>query len=122
MNLAILIVRILVGLIFVVFGLNGFLHLIPLPPKEGRAAQFMGAINGSGYMAVVYLLQIAGGALLLGNFHVPLGLLLLGPVVVNIVLFHVFLDPKAMAMAAPIGILAAFLLWAYWPSFAPIFY
>ena len=112
-----IIVRSLLGLIFVVFGLNAFLHFIPLPPPQGLAGDFMKALFVSHYFYVVAILQIAGGALcLLGRF-VPLGLTLLGPVSVNILLFHIFLEPSGLPLAVVVSVLALFLLWAYRQSF-----
>src|SRR5215472_14342767 len=86
--------RTLLGLIFVVFGLNGFLHFIPSPDYQGVAGQFIGAIFTSHLYIVVFLTQIVGGLLLLANSYVPLGLLLLGPVLVNILSFHIFMAPR----------------------------
>jgi uncharacterized membrane protein YphA (DoxX/SURF4 family) len=99
MKIAVLIARVLLGLLFLVFGLNGFLHFIPMPPPTGLAGQYMGALFVSHYLVVVFLLQVGGGALLLANRFVPLGLLLLGPVLVNIVLFHSFLAPEGLPIA-----------------------
>jgi putative oxidoreductase len=99
MKIAALIARILLGLLFLVFGLNGFLHFIPMPPPSGLAGQYMGALFVSHYLVVVFLLQVVGGALLLANRYVPLGLLLLGPVLVNILLFHSFMAPEGLPMA-----------------------
>jgi putative oxidoreductase len=80
--------RWLLGLVFLAFGLNGFLHFIPMPPPPGVAGQFLGALFVSHYLVVVFLLQLIPAALLLLNRFVPLALTLLGPVIVNIVLFH----------------------------------
>ena len=91
--------RILLGLLFLVFGLNGFLHFIPAPPPPGVAGQFLGAIFASHFYIVVFLTQILGGLLLLANRYVPLGLLLLGPVVVNILAFHIFMEPAGLPAA-----------------------
>ena len=99
MKIAALIARILLGLLFLVFGLNGFLHFIPMPPPSGLAGQYMGELFVSHYLVVVFLLQVVGGALLLANRYVPLGLLLLGPVLVNILLFHSFMAPEGLPMA-----------------------
>jgi uncharacterized membrane protein YphA (DoxX/SURF4 family) len=99
MRIAVLIARILLGLLFLVFGLNGFLHFIPMPPPSGLAGQYMGALFVSHYLVVVFLLQVVGGALLLANRYVPLGLLLLGPVLVNILLFHSFMAPEGLPIA-----------------------
>jgi putative oxidoreductase len=99
MKIAVLIARVLLGLLFLVFGLNGFLHFIPMPPPSGLAGQYMGALFVSHYLVVVFLLQVVGGALLLAGRYVPLGLLLLGPVLVNIVLFHSLMAPEGLPMA-----------------------
>src|SRR5437762_12825876 len=106
------IVRSLLGLTFVVFGLNAFLQFIPLPPPQGLAGDFMKALLVSHYYYVVAILQIAGGAIcLLGRF-VPLGLTLLGPVIVNILLFHIFLEPSGLPLAVVVSALQLFLVWA----------
>ena len=94
MKIVILIARILLGLIFVVFGLNGFLNFLSMGPMPtGLAGQFVGALVLSHYFWVVAALQIAGGALLLVNRFVPLALVLIGPIIVNIICFHVFMNP-----------------------------
>jgi putative oxidoreductase len=106
MKIAALIARILLGLIFLVFGLNGFLHFIPMgPPPAGLAGQFIAALFQSHYLVVVAGIQVIGGALLLVNRYVPLALVLLGPVIVNILLFHLFLEPKGLAIAAVVAVL-----------------
>src|SRR4029077_924214 len=93
MKYAIHISRILLGLVFAVFGSNAFLHFIPMPEIPGQAGAFIGALVSSGYIYVIGGLQLAGGlCLLIGSRFVPLGLTLLGPVIVNIMLYHIFLD------------------------------
>src|SRR5712691_6540428 len=122
MKYAIIIARVLLGLIFAVFGSNAFLHLIPMPPMQGQAGAFIGALISSGYIYAIALLQVVGGLLLLiAARFVPLGLTLLGPVIVNIVLYHLFLEPSGLAMAGLISILALFLLWVYRYKFPAIF-
>ncbi len=106
MKIATLIARILLGLLFTVFGLNGFLHFIPMKPPTGLAGQYMGALFVSHYLVVVFLVQLIGGVLLLLNRFVPLALLLLGPVLVNILLFHTFMAPEGLPIA-----LFAMVLW-----------
>jgi putative oxidoreductase len=91
--------RILLGLTFVVFGLNGFLQFIKQPPPTAVALQFLGALISSHEIAVVMLLEVVGGVLLLANLFVPLALVLLAPVVVNIVLFHAFMAPSGLPVA-----------------------
>jgi len=106
MKLTSTIARILLGVLFLVFGLNGFLQFIKLPPPTGAAAQFMGALFVSHEIAVIMALQVIAGVLFLANRFVPLALFLLAPVIVNIVLFHAFMAPEGLPMA-----LIASVLW-----------
>ena len=106
MKIVTLIARILLGLIFVVFGLNGFLNFLSMGPMPtGLAGQFMGALIVSHYYWVIAALQVVGGALLLVNRFVPLALVLLGPVIVNIICYHVFLNPSGALPAAVVTVL-----------------
>ena len=119
MKIATIIVRMLLGLVFVVFGSNIFLHFIPMPPPPATlAGDFSKALMQSHYIYVVGLLQVIGGLLLLIGLYVPLGLTLLGPVIVNILLFHTFLDPSGLPLAVIVSVLALFLLWRYRTNFA----
>ena len=121
MKIATIIARVLLGLMFVVFGLNIFLHFLPMPkPPETPtpADHFAMAMMQSGYMYVVGALQVIGGLLLLIGRFVPLGLVLLGPVIVNIVLFHIFLAPANFAPGLVASVLALFLVWRYRANFA----
>src|SRR6266566_5708562 len=106
MKIVTLIARLLLGLIFFVLGLNGFLNFLSMGPMpSGLAGQFVGALMLSHYFWVVAALQVAGGALLLVNRFVPLGLVLLGPVIVNILLYHLFLNPTGIALAMVVTVL-----------------
>ena len=122
MKILTLIVRLLLGLLFVVFGLNGFLNFLSMGPMpSGLAGQFIGALVLSHYFWVVAGLQVAGGALLLVNRYVPLGLVLLGPVIVNIIVYHVFLNPTGMALPIVVTILWLIVFYAHRQYFAGIF-
>jgi putative oxidoreductase len=99
MKTTLLLSRILLGLLFLVFGLNGFLHFIPMPPPSGLAGQYVGALFVSHYLSVVFALEAAAGLLLLVNRFVPLALTILAPILVNIALFHVCLAPSGYAPA-----------------------
>ena len=103
-----LIARYLLGIIFVVFSLNMWLRFIPVPPPEEgtAAAAFMGAIYGSGYLSVVKILELMGGILLLSGRFVNLALAILGPILVNIALYHIFLVKGGFPMAILVCILA----------------
>ncbi len=114
-----IIARTLLGLIFVTFGLNMFLNFIPLPPlPEGPAREFMTALFVSHYVYVVGALQVLGGLILLSGRWTPLGLTLLGPVIVNILCFHALMAPAGLPMAFVVSFLALFLLWRYRGHFA----
>src|SRR6266567_6538993 len=99
MKTFVLISRILLGLIFLVFGLNGFLHFIPAPMPTGIAGQYVGALFVSHYLAVVFALELVAGVLLLTNRFVRMALTILAPILVNIVLFHAFMAPTGFAPA-----------------------
>ena len=119
MKIATIIARSLLGLIFVVFGSNMFLHFIPMPPPpEGPAREFMTALFLSHYLYVVGALQVVGGVLLFAGRWTPLGLALLGPVIVNILCFHALMAPAGLPMAIVVSLLALFLLWRYREHFA----
>ncbi len=93
MEKAKLIIRILLGLMLVIFGLNKFLQFMPLPPLPKAAAEFMGALIKSGYiMVIVAIVEIITGLLLLLNKYQSLALIVIFPVLLNAFLFHLFLD------------------------------
>ena len=120
MKYAILIARVLLGIVIVVFGSNAFLHFIPTPSLQGQAGAFIGALIASGYIYAVAMLQIVGGLLLLIGRFVPLGLALLGPVIVNIMLYHICLDPSGLPVAIFVSLLALFLLWVHRDRFTAL--
>jgi len=118
MKILTIIARVLVGLIFAVFGSNAFLHFLPMPPMTGHVGEFIGSMYATGYLTAIAALQVIGGLLLLIGRFVPLGLTLLGPIIVNIDLFHIFMDHSGLPMAVIISVLSLFLLWRYRESFA----
>jgi hypothetical protein len=119
MKIATIIARSLLGVIFVVFGSNMFLHFIPMPPPpEGPARDFMTALFVSHFLFCIGALQVAGGVLLLGGRWAPLGLTVLGPVIVNILAFHVLMAPAGLGMAIVVSALALFLVWRNRENFA----
>jgi len=114
-----IVARVLLGAVFLVFGLNGFLHFLPQPPAPPRAMAFAGALAASGYFfPLLKATEVVAGALLLLGF-VPIALTLLAPIVVNIVAFHVFLAPGNYAVV----VLAAeiYLAVVHRAAFAPLF-
>jgi putative oxidoreductase len=113
--------RFLLGLIFLVFGLNGFLHFIPMPPPSGVAGQFLGAIFISKYLLVVSGLQVISGALLLINRYLPLALTILGPIIVNILLFHGLMNPAGIGLAVFVTIFWGVVFVSVRSAFAGIF-
>jgi uncharacterized membrane protein YphA (DoxX/SURF4 family) len=118
MKFAVIGARVLLGLVFVVFGLNGFFNFIAPPEMNETAGAFIGALAGTGYfMVVVKLVEVVAGLMILTGRFLPLGLILLAPVSVHILLFHIFLDPAGLVMAVVIIVLQLFLAWAYRDSF-----
>jgi len=104
--------RILLGIIFLVFSLNYWLKFIPIPSPaaESIAAGFMGAIYGSGFLTLVKLLELLSAVLLLSGRYINLALTLLGPIVVNILLFHVIIKQSDHALSIVIAVLALVVL------------
>jgi uncharacterized membrane protein YphA (DoxX/SURF4 family) len=106
MKIAAMIARLLLGLIFLVFGLNGVHPFLPMPPPpSGLAGQFMIALAASHYYVVIALVQVIGGLLLLVNRFVPLALIILGAVIVNILCFHIFMAPSGLPGAIVVAVL-----------------
>ncbi len=121
MKIAIIIARILLGLVFLFFGLNGFLHFLPAQLPPGLAGQFAGALFQSHQMHVVSAIQVIGGALLLINRYVPFALTILGPIIVNILLFHFLMLPVGWQPGVLTAILWIFLFIHYRQYFSGIF-
>jgi putative oxidoreductase len=122
MKIAATVSRYLLGLLFTVFGLNGFLHFIhQTPPSSPVAIQFFVAVSASHYMAVVFLVQIIGGVLLLAGRFVPLGLAILAPVLVNILNYHITMDPGGIGPGLLATVLWVVVFLRYRSSFARIF-
>jgi len=121
MNKAKLVARVILGLIFVVFGLNGFLGFLPMPPLPEEAGKLMGAFAAAGYMfPMIKGLEVIVGILLLANLFVPLALILLAPITVNILLFHGVLAPAGMALPLVILVLHLFLAYAHKESYETV--
>lgn len=117
-----LLVRIVLGLILIVFGSNKLLHFVPQPPPIGPAADFMSSLNATGYIfPLLGLLEIAVGILLLFKKWVAFALTLLAPISINILLFHLFLDIPGMAMALFIGALNGILIYKNWRQYRILF-
>ena len=110
------IARILMGLAFLIFGLNGFFQFIPQPkpPMPEGASAFAGAMMKTGYLfQLVMGTQLLVGILLLLNRFVPLALVLIMPILVNIIAFHIFLQPAGLPPGAILMALELYLAWAY---------
>jgi len=120
MKILALICRILLGLLFVVFGANGFLHFLHMPPPTAGTpiGDWMLLMVNSGWMPAVNALQVIGGVLVLIGGTVPLGLCILCPITVNILLFHLCITGgHQIAPGAFSGMLELVLIWAYRANF-----
>ena len=115
------IARYLAGVIFLVFGLNGFLNFIHMPPPQGVAAQFMGALYVSHFLWVIFAFQVIPGVLLLINRYVPLAVAMLAPVLVNILTFHALMAPSGLPLALFVAVLWAAIFIDVRPAFSGLF-
>ncbi len=115
------IVRVLLGLMFLVFGLNGFLNFMPtpkdLPPDVITVST--GLMKG-GYLSVVAATEVIVALLLLTNRFVPLALALLAPIVVGIITFHVAIAPQTIGPGIVVLVMESYLAWAYRGAFCPM--
>jgi uncharacterized membrane protein YphA (DoxX/SURF4 family) len=121
MKIATIIARVLLGLIFVVFGSNAFLHFIPMPPPpQNLAGDYVRVFVASGYIYVIGAFQVISGLLLLIGRFVPLGLAILAGIIVNILIFHALMAPEGFPIAILVTVLELFLIWQYRSAFAGI--
>lgn len=122
MKIAVTICRVLLGLVFTIFGLNGFFHFIPQPPPPSpTAVQYMTVLTVSHYFYLVFAVQVIAGVLLLTGRFVPLALALLAPMLVNIVLYHSLMDPAGLPVALFATVLWAVVVYRFRASFRNIF-
>ena len=121
MKSAVLIVRILLGLVFVVFGFNKIIPFMHSAMPTGDAGSLMVLMFTHGWLKFYGFVETAGGLLLLFGRYVPLGLTLLAGIITNILLFSITLAPSGLAIGLVVGLLEAFLVYAYRDSFAGIF-
>jgi putative oxidoreductase len=121
MNTAATIARFVLGLVFVVFGLNGFLHFIPMEPVPGLAGQFAEALIQSHYMVVVLTIEVLSGLLLVTNRYGLLATTFIAPIIVNILLFHIFMAPAGLPVAAFVAALWVVSAYPYRGLLSPLF-
>ena len=122
MKITVIISRYLLGLLLTIMGLNGFLHFIPQPPPANPVAvQFMTAVSVSHFIGGAFLVQLIGGVLLLAGRFLPLAIAIPAPVLVNILDYHLTMDPGSIGGALVATILRAILFLRHRSSFAGIF-
>jgi putative oxidoreductase len=122
MKIGVIISRVLLGLVFTVFGLNGFLNFIPAPPMPpGLASQFITVFLQSHWVWFVSGVQVVGGLLLLSGLYLPLAIAILGPVIYNILVYHLLLDHNGAPIAIVVALLWFFLFWRYRKYFEGLF-
>ena len=120
MKTAVTVVRVLLGLMLFVLGLNGFLGFIPQPAPPTAGGEFLGALMAGGVLPVVKVFEVVIGLMLLAGRFVPLALVMLVPIAVGIVLYHVTFDVAGGVGAYVVAALLAFLLWAYRGALMPL--
>lgn len=117
-----MLVRIILGILLVVFGSNMFLHFIPLPPPAGNAAAFMNSLGATGYIfPFVGMLELIIGIMLLLKKWVAFALILLAPISINILLFHLFLDIPGVGVALLVVVFNSILIYKHWKQYIPLF-
>jgi hypothetical protein len=121
MKIVAVIARILLGLMFFVFGLNGFLNFMHAPLPPGLAGTFLDTLITSHFVYYVSGIQVIAGVLLIANQFVPLALALLAPVLYNILVFHITMQPSGLPMGLIATILWLILVWRLRDYFAPLF-
>ncbi len=123
MNIKItLVIRLILGLILFVMGTNKFFHFLPMPPMQGPPAEFMGALAATGYMfPLIAITEISAGVLLILNKWVGLALIFAAIMSLNIILFHLALDPAGIALAAVVAVSTIILIYANWGKFKTLF-
>ena len=120
MQIATVILRLLYGLAFTVFGLNFFLNFIPAPPPTGLAGDYFKVMATSHYLYVIGAMQLLSGLLLLIGKFVPLALTILAAMIFNILCIHIFMEPSGLPMALVFAAIELFLIWSYRDRFAGI--
>lgn len=117
-----LLVRIALGFLLLVFGSNKFLHFIPLPEPTGSAADFMNSLGATGYIfPVVGFLEVVIGMMLLMKKWTAFALILLAPISINILLFHLFLDIPGLSVALVVALLNGIMIYKHWKQYTPLF-
>ena len=120
-RIAVVVVRVLLGLMFLVFGLNGFLNFMPQPKDlPAEIVSVMGALMNAGYLAVVSGAEVIIAVLLLTNRFVPLALAMLAPIVVGIITFHIAMAPQTIVPGIVVLLMELYLAWAYRGAFRPM--
>lgn len=117
MKIAVLIARILLGLVFTVFGLNGFLHFLPMQLPPGDSGTLFTIMFKYGWLTFISALYVIAGVLLLIGRYIGVALTILGPIIVVILLYHITMDPKGLPMALFVAVLEVFLIYAHWHHF-----
>lgn len=117
-----IIARILLGLIFAFFGSNLLFNFLHAPMPTGTLGEYMGALYTSHYIIAIGVFQVIGGILMLVNRYVPLGLVILGPIIVNILLVHFLMAPSGIPMACVVALLWALVYWRHRSAFQGLYW
>ena len=121
MKIAIIIARILLGLMFTVFGLNALHPFMPMQMPPGDAGALSGLMFAHGWFYFIGTLYVIAGVLLLIGRYVGVALTILGPILVVILLFHITMLPQGIGMGLFAAVLELFLIYAYWHCFKHVF-
>ncbi len=120
-RIAATVVRYLLGLIFLIFGLNGFFNFIPMPPPEGDLLTFFTAFQVTNFFIILKISEVLAGVLLLSGLYVPFAIALLGPITLHIFVLHLNIAPEGLPMAIFVFLGNLFLAYTYRDHYKSVF-
>ena len=121
MKIAVIIVRVLMGLLFLFASIVVLFKLVPQPEQTGNVKIFMDGVNASGYlMPLIKITELLCGIAFVAGRFVPLATVVIAPIIVNIFFFHVFVDTSGLPVAVFLVLANIFLAYAYWDKFKPL--
>ncbi|MEP6903594.1 MAG: DoxX family protein [Actinomycetota bacterium] len=121
MKIAVIIVRVLMGLLFLFGSIVYFLKLYPQPELSGNTKIFMDGVNAAGYlMPLIKITELLCGIAFVAGRFVPLATVVIAPIIVNIFLFHAFVDLTGLPVGIFLVLANSFLAYANWDKFKPL--
>ncbi len=121
MKIAVIIVRTLMGLLFLFASVSYLFNLIPQPELSGNVKTFMDGVMATGYLiTLIKVTELVCGLAFVSGFYVPLATVIISPIIINIFLFHYFVEPSGLVMALLLVLANSFVAWSNWDKYRPI--